>query len=72
MADTQDKPIDKNAVPKSIRFPVERFRSQSDFKMHQMACDQMDAGINSDFYIKKVNAGFVLDENGARKQFFMK
>lgn len=64
----------KGPAPKAVRFPEERFCSQADFELHTMACDQIDANLKEarEFYMKPMNAGFVMLPNGGRKQFFMK
>ncbi len=71
MADTS-KPIKPG--PKAMRFPENRFRSLSDFKLHQRACDQIDAGLEEalEFYLKKQNTGFVMTANGGRQPYFFK
>jgi hypothetical protein len=59
-------------APKAIRLEPKKFRSESDYKLHEMACDQIDAGQNCDFYIKKYNTGWVKMPDGTRKQYFMR
>ena len=71
MAD-EKQPIKQEATVKAMRFPENWFRSKSDFELYEMACDQMDEGVNCDFYAQVQNTGFVKMFDGSRKQYFMK
>jgi len=62
----------KSTGPKATRFPIERFRSKADYDLFEMACDQIDAGVNLDFYLAKSNNGFVKMTDGNFKQYFMR
>ena len=73
MADTQ-KPVKPGPAPKATRYPENRFCSNADFKLHEMMCDQIDAGLKdaNEFYMKPQNTGFAMLPNGGRQQYFMK
>lgn len=69
--DNTQQPIE-NSGPKARRSPEEDFESHEDFKLYEMACDQIEAGENLEFYLKPANTGWAMLTNGGRKQYFMK
>ena len=72
--DNTSKPIEKIEIdlPPIVREPEHRFYSKGDFDLYVMMCDQIEAGVNCDFYRKKVNQGFVMMPNGNRTPYFRK
>lgn len=72
MDDTQGFKKIEFKLPPVQREESHRFHSKGDYELYQMMCDQIDAGVNCDFYRRRVNQGFVKMPNGDRKQYFRK
>lgn len=73
MSDQTLKQIGKALdMPKVTRDDAAKFHSKADYELYLMMCDQIDAGKNCDFYMKKANQGFVKMPDGERRKYFRK
>lgn len=68
----QPEKIMSAPIPPVKRFERISFMRDEDYELYTMMCDDIDAGINCDFYRQAKNQGFVKMPDGSRRQYFLK